>query len=356
MECCEAPSKTSEVECVSCKRKCEDVYDIQEIIGAGAFSDVVLAVHRITRKEVAIKIIDKRNLQTERQMLRMRNEINLHKYISAFGHPNIVHFIEAFESDEDICLVMELCKGGELFERIRKKKYFLEKECCHIMMQILCSVRYLHALDIVHRDIKPENLLYVSARDDSPIKLADFGFSKQLKQDEFSLRFEMDEDTDESDTVKERSSDCRQLLKASLTGTSAYCAPERLSQMEESKAVDIWSCGCIMYFLLFGVPPFYSDKENEEENENEIYDSVLEGTIRFPEDRIVSDNAKDLVLRLLEKDPVMRITAEQALEHPWIQQIDSLPLNRNQKIPCYSSESRLSEYLRTTDRAEKPAN
>lgn len=108
----------------------------------------------------------------------------------------------------------------------------------------------------------------------------------------------------------------RAMLKASTSGTTAYCAPERLKQAQESKAVDMWSVGCILYFLLFGIPPFYSTKEDEEENDDEIVQSVMEGTIVFK--RQISDMAKDLILRLLEKDPARRITAEQVLMHPWI--------------------------------------
>jgi len=93
------------------------------------------------------------------------------------------------------------------------------------------------------------------------------------------------------------------MLKASLSGTTAYCAPERLNQDTESKAVDMWSIGCILYFLLFGVPPFYSTKEDEEEHDDEIFDAVIEGKISFPINRPISDMAKDLILRLLEKDP-----------------------------------------------------
>jgi serine/threonine protein kinase len=100
--------------------------------------------------------------------------------------------------------------------------------------------------------------------------------------------------------------------------TFHHLAPERLSQDAESKAVDMWSIGCILYFLLFGVPPFYSQKQDEEEHEDEIYDAVLEGTVKFPSKPQVSDMAKDLILRLLAKDPTVRYTADQTLAHPWI--------------------------------------
>jgi len=132
----------------------------------------------------------------------------------------------------------------------------------------------------------------------------------------------------------------RAMLKASLSGTTAYCAPERLSQDTESKAVDMWSIGCIMYFLLFGVPPFYSTKEDEEENDDEIFDAVLEGKITFPVNRPISDMAKDLILRLLEKDQSKRITAEQTLLHPWIK--SNALSDEFEKKPSISNQVRAS--------------
>lgn len=272
--------------------RCEQVYEFEEIVGSGTFSDVVCGVHGDTSQRFAIKIIDKEKVQTEKQRWRLRNEIFLHKRSK---HPNIVNFVEYFESDIDICIVMELCEGGELFNRIVEKKTFSEKETSGIIKQISSAAQYLHSLGIVHRDIKPENLVFTSP-DGDEIKLADFGLAKQIEME----------------------NDGRLMLKASMSGTTAYCAPERLSQEQEGKAVDMWSIGCIMYFMLFGVPPFYSEKDDDEENEDEIFDSVLEGAVQFPEGKSISDLGKDLLLRLLEKDPNRRITADEVLIHPWI--------------------------------------
>jgi len=272
--------------------KCEEVYEMEEIIGEGTFSDVVRGVHLESGQRYAIKIIDKAKFQTDKQRWRIQNEIELHKKSK---HPFIAHFVEYYESDIDICLVMELCEGGELFNRIVERGCFSEKEASRTIRQIATAVQYLHLKGIVHRDIKPENLLYLTKDDESDIKLADFGLAKVLETREGG----------------------RSMLKASLSGTPAYCAPERLSQDQESKAVDLWSIGCIMYFLIFGVPPFYSNKEDEEECDDEIFDSVLEANVTFPEGKQISDLAKDLLLRLLEKDPTKRITAEEVLMHPW---------------------------------------
>jgi len=210
---------------------------------------------------------------------------------------------------------MELCSGGELFNRIVEKGCFSEKEASHTMRQILKAVEYLHAMGIVHRDIKPENLLYTNTSDDALIKLADFGLAKQLE-----------------------SPSGRAMLKASLSGTPAYCAPERLIQDQESKAVDMWSVGCILYFLIFGVPPFYSEKEDEDENDDEVFDSVVEGSVKFPDNRSISEMAKDLVLRLLEKDPAQRISAEQALKHPWIK---SMSLSDSEAKSAVKAQERM---------------
>jgi len=273
-------------------KRCEEVYDMEEIIGEGTFSNVVRGCQVETGERYAIKILDKAKIQTEKQKWRVKNEVNLHRKCK---HPYIAHFVEYYESDIDICLVMELCEGGELFNRIVELGCFSEREASRTIRQIATAVQFLHAKGVVHRDIKPENLLYISTDDESDIKLVDFGLAKEIDRE-----------------------GGRSMLKASLSGTPAYCAPERLNQDQESKAVDLWSIGCIMYFLLFGLPPFYSNKEDEGECDDEIFDSVLEGNITFPDGKQISELGKDLLFRLLEKDPTKRITAEEVLLHPWI--------------------------------------
>lgn len=270
--------------------RCEDVYEMEDIIGEGTFSDVVRGVK--DGQKYAIKIIDKTKITTEKQKWRLKNEIAIHKQCL---HPNIARYIEYYESDIDVCIVMELCDGGELFNRIVEKGCFSEGEASRAIQQICCGVQHLHHKGIVHRDIKPENLLYTSKKEDSILKLADFGLAKEISEEEG-----------------------RAMLKASLSGTTAYCAPERLNQSQEGKAVDMWSIGCIMYFLLFGVPPFYSEAEDEDEQEEEIFEAVKEGNAEFPPDRHISDLAASLIQRLLEKDPAKRATADEVLCHPWI--------------------------------------
>jgi len=274
------------------KPRCEEVYEMDKIMGSGTFSDVVRGKHQ-DGNFYAIKIIDKSKVETAKQKWRIQNEICLHNLCN---HPNIVKMIEYYESDIDICLVLELCEGGELFNRIVERGCFSEREASRVLKQIVTAVEYMHKLGIVHRDIKPENILFQTTEEGSDIKIVDFGLAKQ----------------------QEARSPGRSFLKASTSGTTAYCAPERLNQIQESKAVDMWSVGCIMYFLLFGVPPFYSEKEDEDEHDDEICKAVLGGNISFDRNRTISSSAQDLLLRLLESDPSKRITAEVVLLHPWI--------------------------------------
>eukprot|EP01116_Phalansterium_solitarium_P017236 TRINITY_DN4187_c1_g1_i1.p1 TRINITY_DN4187_c1_g1~~TRINITY_DN4187_c1_g1_i1.p1 ORF type:complete len:344 (-),score=35.06 TRINITY_DN4187_c1_g1_i1:179-1210(-) len=277
--------------------KCDEVYDFQQIIGEGTFSTVVKATHNASKVARAIKVIDLEKMQTGDRQWRIQNEITLHKRCQ---HAHIVKLHETFESEVDACLVMELCGGGELFERIVERGYFAEHDAARTMRQITSAVSAMHALGIVHRDIKPENLLFASSLDDSDIKLTDFGMAKAIEHNEHAV------------------SSGRAFLAASSSGTTAYCAPERLAQSHESKAVDLWSLGCILYFMLFGVPPFYSDKEDEDDADEEIIERVMKGQVHFPENRPISALAKDVILRLLDPDPACRLSADELLHHPWL--------------------------------------
>jgi calcium/calmodulin-dependent protein kinase I len=270
-----------------------DVYEFEQIIGEGSFSSVVLATHNETKNKCAIKIIDKSKIVTDVQRERADREIAILKMCN---HPNIVKLVETFESDDEISLVMELMSGGDLFDRITSKGVFTEQEARVSMRHILSAVDFLHDRSIVHRDLKPENLLYSAQDNDSCVKLSDFGLSK----------FSTEKDNDGLQTP---------------CGTIAYTAPEITHSKVYRKGVDIWSCGCILYFMLFGRPPFYS------ENEDEIYDLVSEGVWAFPESN-VSELAKDLVKRLLEQDPNKRLTVKQAMAHPFLTQKEQPSISR----------------------------
>jgi len=280
-----------------------DVYEFQEIIGEGSFSNVVLATHNETQIKYAIKIVDKSKIITEVQRERADREIDI---LKRCNHPNIVKLIETFESDDEISLVMELMNGGDLFDRITSKGVLSETEARAAMKHVFSAVDFLHDRSLVHRDLKPENLLYSSKENDSCVKLSDFGLSK----------FSNEKDNEGLQTP---------------CGTIAYTAPEITNSKVYRKSVDIWSCGCILYFMLFGRPPFYS------EDEEEIYDLVSEGIWSFP-DFQVSEQAKDLITKLLEKEPTKRLTVKQAMQHPFLTQLQA-PL----------TPTRAASSLRTSD-------
>jgi len=265
------------------KRNIEDVYTLGQVLGTGTSSVVVIGTHKATNAQVAVKIVDKTKM-TQRQVERVYSEIDV---LNKVNHPNIVNLLEHFETNTKIYLVMELKTGGELFDRILDKGYFTEDEAWYVMRQIGAAVHYLHSRGIVHRDLKPENLIFETKDDNSPICLADFGFAKFAKDEE------------------NLTTPC---------GTPGYVAPEIANSESYKKSVDMWSLGVIMYTLLCGFPPFYSDDDDV------LLELIVEGEFSFPDPYWtgISTDAKDLVTKLLEKNPAKRYTAEQFLNHRWI--------------------------------------
>ena len=215
-------------------------------------------------------------------MKRLLAEISI---VSKLSHPSIMEVYEVFEDTKKVYIVSEYCKGGELFDIISKKRNFSEKEACIIMEQLLSGICYSHKNGIVHRDLKPENILLEDKSRNLEIKIVDWGYATQMKQRE--RLHEMD-------------------------GTSYYIAPEVLEGDYDEKC-DIWSCGVILYILLCGYAPFYG------ENDKEIYNQVLKGEYDFPKEewQNVSEEAKNLVQKMLEKDTKKRITALDALQDKW---------------------------------------
>ncbi|XP_059571964.1 calcium/calmodulin-dependent protein kinase type 1 isoform X2 [Alligator mississippiensis] len=273
-----------------------DIYEFREILGTGAFSEVVLAEERTTRKLVAIKCITKKALEGKETSI--ENEIDvLHK----IQHPNIVALDDIYESGSHLYLIMQLVSGGELFDRIVEKGFYTERDASQLIRQILDAVKYLHDMGIVHRDLKPENLLYYSLDEDSKIMISDFGLSK----------------IEGSGSVM-----------STACGTPGYVAPEVLAQKPYSKAVDCWSIGVIAYILLCGYPPFY------DENDAKLFEQILRAEYEFdsPYWDDISDSAKDFIKHLMEKDPGKRFTCEQALQHPWIAGDTALDKNIHQSV------------------------
>ncbi|EFA77412.1 putative protein serine/threonine kinase [Heterostelium album PN500] len=273
-----------------------DDYDITDIIGEGTFSSVTLATHRKSGKRYAVKIIDKECINNSQRREMVDWEIAI---LSKCRHPNIVEFYEHFESDQDICLVLEWIPNGDLFDRIVKKGVFTEEESRLTMKSLFSAVDYLHERSLVHRDLKPENILFNSEEGD--VKLADFGLSKYYEE---SVGME------------------------SACGTPAYSAPEINNNKVYRKGVDMWSCGCILYFILFGKPPFYHNDESE------IYKLVSTGKWSFPSNQHeYSDDVKDMIRGLLEHDPAKRLTAKKALSHRWITQVQQDPSPLLSSVP-----------------------
>lgn len=260
----------------------EDDYVIGKELGRGRFSVVCECVHKVTNQHCAVKIIDKNTIEKDEKEL-LRTEIAVLKLVN---HPNIIRLEGIYESKNHIYIVMEMLKGGELFERIVGRPRFSELEAARLLRPLLESVAYLHDLGIVHRDLKPENILCGDELED--LKIADFGLSKMILPKE-----KMD----------------------AACGTLSYVAPEVLTMQGYGKEADLWSIGVIMFLLLCGKLPFDGDDHNE------IIRSTIQGDLKVNPSvwNKLSDEAKALLTSFLTKSPKDRITARSALKHPFMQ-------------------------------------
>eukprot|EP00297_Palpitomonas_bilix_P012234 CAMPEP_0113880712 /NCGR_PEP_ID=MMETSP0780_2-20120614/7944_1 /TAXON_ID=652834 /ORGANISM="Palpitomonas bilix" /LENGTH=319 /DNA_ID=CAMNT_0000867431 /DNA_START=110 /DNA_END=1069 /DNA_ORIENTATION=+ /assembly_acc=CAM_ASM_000599 len=265
------------------KKGIKSYYNIGDTLGTGSFATVKLGVHKKTKDEVAIKIIDKKDISDMEENL--QTEIDILRKVD---HPHIIGLIDIYDTSKKLYLVMELVTGGELFDSIVDRGSYSEADAAKVIRETLTAIKYLHDLGIVHRDLKPENLLY-STKDpvEQVIKIADFGLAKIVGDDS---------------------------VMTTTCGTPGYVAPEVLMNKGYDKAVDLWSIGVILYILLCGFPPFYS------ENTPQLFDQIMRGDYDFPSpywDHI-SESGKDLVKRLLVVDPRKRLNVEETLAHPWV--------------------------------------
>ncbi|KAJ3367079.1 hypothetical protein GGF32_000141 [Allomyces javanicus] len=268
----------------------QDIYEKMEKIGEGHFAEVHRVVHRETGQSYALKTIKKKRIPKGKDKV-VKREIDILSRVA--GHPNIVGLLPEdsfFETDRSYHLVMTLCTGGELFDVIVQRGYLAESEAALIVHQVTEALKYLHSIGIVHRDIKPDNLLIKDK--DAPkmqVMVTDFGLSRTL--------------------------DYEGQILLTACGTPGYLAPEVLSNLGHNTPADMWSLGCVTYVLLSGNMPFFA------ETTGGIFEKILKGEYEFDPEcwDEVSANAKDFVRKLLTLDPDERMTAEEALRHPWLE-------------------------------------
>ncbi|KAI6696555.1 hypothetical protein NL676_016674 [Syzygium grande] len=263
----------------------KEYYSLGRKLGHGQFGTTFLCREKATGQEYACKSIAKRKLLTKDDVEDVRREIQIMHHLA--GHPNVISIKGAYEDSVAVHVVMELCAGGELFDRIVKRGHYTERKAAQLARTIVGVVEACHSLGVMHRDLKPENFLFVNEQEDSPLKTIDFGLSIFFKPGE---------------------------TFTDVVGSPYYVAPEVLRKNYGPEA-DVWSAGVILYILLSGVPPFWG------ETEQEIFEEVLHGDLDFSSDPWpnISESAKDLVRRMLVRNPKKRITAHQVLCHPWVQ-------------------------------------
>ncbi|CAN6443916.1 unnamed protein product [Victoria cruziana] len=262
------------------------LYEFGPELGRGQFGVTYQVRDRRTGERLACKCIDTRKLRTCDDMEDVRREVQIMHHLT--GHRNIVELRGAYEDRHRVSLVMELCAGGELFDRIVAKGHYSERAAAALFREIVAVIRDCHSMGVMHRDLKPENFLFLSKNENSPLKATDFGLSAFFKQ---------------GDVFRD------------LVGSAYYVAPEVIRRHYSAEA-DIWSAGVILYILLSGVPPFWA------ETEKGIFDVIERGHVDFSDDPwpSISRDAKDLIKKMLQLNPKERLTATEVLSHPWIKE------------------------------------
>ncbi|CAD6221456.1 unnamed protein product [Miscanthus lutarioriparius] len=284
------------------QRRMADVrtlFHLERKLGSGQFGTTYLCTERATGRKYACKSVSKRKLVRRADIDDMRREITILQHLS--GQPNVAEFKSAFEDADDVHVVMEFCSGGELFDRITAKGSYSERQAAAVCRDILTVVHVCHFMGVMHRDLKPENFLLASPADDAPLKAIDFGLSVF---------------TEEGKVYKE------------IVGSAYYVAPEVLHQ-NYGKEIDVWSAGVILYILLCGSAPFWA------ETEKGILDAILlvgELDLVSSPWPSISESAKDLIRRMLNRDPQRRITANIHGSGAPDRPIDSTVLSRTEAI------------------------
>ncbi|KAH7427567.1 hypothetical protein KP509_10G049500 [Ceratopteris richardii] len=268
-------------------RPMEDVrafYTMGRELGRGQFGVTYMCTDKATAERLACKSISKRKLTNNDDIEDVRREVQIMHHLT--GQPNIVELKGAYEDKHSVHLVMELCEGGELFDRIISKGKYTERGAAALFRTVVGVIQTCHSLGVMHRDLKPENFLFLSKAENSPLKTTDFGLSVFFKPGE---KFR------------------------DIVGSAYYVAPEVLCRNYGPEA-DLWSAGVLLYILLSGVPPFWA------ESEQDIFHEILEGKLDLSSDPwpSISHGAKDLVQKMLKKDVKERLTIQQVLSHPWL--------------------------------------
>ncbi|XP_063968051.1 MAP kinase-activated protein kinase 5-like [Lytechinus pictus] len=288
----------------------EYTIDWTQKLGTGINGPVRPCQHKISEERFALKLL------TDKPSARA--EVNLHSRCS--GHPNIVKIVEVYSNEVQfpgepaprsrLLVVMELMDGGELFDRISKQKRFTERQAVILTKQIASAVLRCHNLNIAHRDLKPENLLLKDNSEDSPVKLSDFGFAKvddgTLMTPHFTPYYVAPQ------VLEAQKRQRREQKNLIQTSPRPYTY---------DKGCDMWSLGVIIYIMLCGYPPFYPDTPSRQLSKD-MRHKIMAGQYEFPTEEwsLISDEAKDVVKRLLKVDPSERLNIEELCSHPWLKE------------------------------------
>ena len=281
-------------------------YQFIKTIGKGTFGKVKLSIHLPTKEYVAIKILEKSKIQEKEELERVEKEI---KYLKMFDHPNIIQIYEVISTMKNFYIVMEYVSGGELFNYIVEREKINEKEASFFFAQLIYGLKELDSKKICHRDIKPENLLLTEKK---IIKIIDFGLSNEYKD-----------------------------YLTTQCGSPCYAAPEMIKGMKYSGLmIDLWACGIILFAMLCGYLPF-DDRDN-----NILFRKILQCKLEFPDEKEthLSDEAKDLIKRILNPNPLKRITIDEVLSHPFL--ISGInELKQEMKPIVFNQEKIIIDYM-----------
>ncbi|PKA53598.1 Calcium-dependent protein kinase 8 [Apostasia shenzhenica] len=266
-------------------------YELGSELGRGEFGITYLCTEKATGEKFACKSISKKKLRTAVDIDDVRREVEIMRNLPS--HPNIVSLKDTYEDDNAVHLVMELCEGGELFDRIVARGHYTERAAAAVTKTIVEVVQVCHKHGVIHRDLKPENFLFANKKETAELKTIDFGLSIFFRPGE---RF------------------------TEIVGSPYYMAPEVLKR-NYGPEIDVWSAGVILYILLCGVPPFWA------ETEQGVAQAIIRSAIDFKRDPWpkVSESAKDLIKKMLNPDPKRRLTAQEVLDHHWLQNAKKAP-------------------------------